>query len=70
LAFDAMSLTGNECLEELEEVTQEIVGSEEKRLEEGDSDSNSSYSGRKSNYRGFCGISPIWVQTFVMTFGN
>jgi putative Ca2+/H+ antiporter (TMEM165/GDT1 family) len=61
LGWDASKMTGNECIEELEEVTAELVGDDEKKMEEGN--------GAKSpTYMRIIGISPIWIQTFVMTF--
>jgi putative Ca2+/H+ antiporter (TMEM165/GDT1 family) len=61
LLFDTLKMTGNECMEELEEVTQELLLDSEKKQEEGNSSSTSPY------WR-IPGLSPVWIQTFVMTF--
>jgi putative Ca2+/H+ antiporter (TMEM165/GDT1 family) len=61
LGLDSMKMTGYECLEEMEEVTAEI-GDSGKKLEEGD------HSTASKGYFKIPGISPIWVQTFVLTF--
>jgi putative Ca2+/H+ antiporter (TMEM165/GDT1 family) len=62
IGWDATKMTGNECLEELEEVTAELVGEDEKKMEEGFEHRT------KSTYMRVFGISPVWIQTFAMTF--
>jgi putative Ca2+/H+ antiporter (TMEM165/GDT1 family) len=61
LGSEAYKMSGYEHLEELEEVTAEI-GDSGKKLEEG------SQSQASKEYFHIPGISPIWIQTFVMTF--
>jgi putative Ca2+/H+ antiporter (TMEM165/GDT1 family) len=58
LGLESLKMTGNECLEELDEVTAEL-GDSGKKLEEGTSSDDA---------RGLSRIANIWVQTFVMTF--
>ncbi|KAJ3302146.1 hypothetical protein HDV03_005382 [Kappamyces sp. JEL0829] len=67
LGFDSFKLTGNECLEELEEVTAELVVEDQRKLEENEAGATTSTSYR-SPYWKLCGISPVWIQVFVMTF--
>jgi putative Ca2+/H+ antiporter (TMEM165/GDT1 family) len=54
LLYDTLRLTGNEVVEELEEVTQELLVDSAKKTEEG----NTTPTGSKS----------VWIQVFVMTF--
>jgi putative Ca2+/H+ antiporter (TMEM165/GDT1 family) len=65
LAWDATRMTGNECLEELEEVTAELVGEDEKKMEEGDVKYPAK---RPAAYMRIMGLSPVWIQVFIMTF--
>ena len=57
LAREASKMTGNECLEELDEVSAD-VRDVEKKLEEGTVDEKSKISE----------FTNIWIQTFLMTF--
>ncbi|KAI8899184.1 hypothetical protein BC833DRAFT_586818 [Globomyces pollinis-pini] len=59
---DAFKMTGNECVEELEEVTAELIDTS-KKLEEGEAESTTV---RQRNYLP-C-LSPAWIQAFVLTF--
>lgn len=69
LGWDASRMSGNECLEELEEVTAELVGEDEKKMEEGgDRDDAKDRSKRPGTYMRIPGISPVWIQVFIMTF--
>lgn len=61
LGLDSRKLTGYECLEEMEEVTAEI-GEAGKKLEEGNNST-----GSKRLFK-IPGISPVWIQTFILTF--
>ena len=62
-------MSGNECLEELEEVTAELVGEDEKKMEEGGGgDDAKDGSKRHGTYMRILGISPVWIQVFIMTF--
>ena len=54
LLYDTLKLTGNEVVEELEEVTQELLVESAKKTEEG----TTNQPGGRS----------VWIQVFIMTF--
>jgi putative Ca2+/H+ antiporter (TMEM165/GDT1 family) len=68
IGFDSFKLTGNECLEELEEVTAELVEEDQRKLEENEVGEPIKPMSYRSPYFRMCGISPVWIQVFVMTF--
>lgn len=59
LAYDTRKMTDNECMEELEEVTIELLDTDSRKLEEGKVPVRHWYEQL---------LSPVWIQAFTMTF--
>ena len=59
LGWDTTKMTGYECVEELGEVTAQLMGDDEKKMEEGTESRTSDQ---------YMRLSQVWIQTFVMTF--